>query len=171
MPWPVVDSELFEQLRLLPMMPQEPRVSFKVQEHQVHTGIRCMLEQISVSLAEDSSLVIRVCLPHGEHHGGGGGVWTLHQSYRLLFEWRMSEPWTLNQCSAPRVLRAWLPWRPNHKCCMCGCSIRAWQVWRWWWAETTTSMCEHAEQKLSCCVLQVFSADNHAETPELVLPV
>lgn len=32
-----MDSELFEQLRLLPMMPQEPRVSFKVQEHQVHT--------------------------------------------------------------------------------------------------------------------------------------
>lgn len=32
-----MDSELFEQLRLLPMMPQEPRVCFKVQEHQVHT--------------------------------------------------------------------------------------------------------------------------------------
>lgn len=32
-----MDSELFEPLRLLPMMPQEPRVSFKVQEHQVHT--------------------------------------------------------------------------------------------------------------------------------------
>lgn len=35
MRWPVSDSELVEQLSLLPMMPREPRVGFKVQEHQV----------------------------------------------------------------------------------------------------------------------------------------
>lgn len=83
------------------MMPQGLRVSFKVQEHQVHrdptgsytrqrvsvfssrccrtaclkgrTGIRCMLEQIGVSPAEDESQAIRVCLPYGECNGGETG--------------------------------------------------------------------------------------------------
>lgn len=42
-----MDSGLLEQLRLLTMMPQEPRVSFKVQEHQVHTRT---LASVSVCL-------------------------------------------------------------------------------------------------------------------------
>lgn len=48
-----MDSELFEQLRLLPMMPQEPRVCFKVQEHQVHTRTqRPLLQDRTVKMLD-----------------------------------------------------------------------------------------------------------------------